>query len=183
MTKLGIVPPSSRALASAFIPERSTPEGLQAWREAVTKHRSMSTKELDDIPKFLQLWVDRALRQELVAGELVKLALEAGLFTYTLRRSTFGVRCARFSELLGRIVLVQGEHGIVPGYRFARTGMRCRDARWVMEPVGTAKERVEAKERAVREREAAREAEMRQERARRAAKPLRGSRLMKGEKE
>jgi hypothetical protein len=168
------VPPATRALASAFVPARRTSEGIAAWRIAISKHRAASTKDMEDIPIFLQLWIEQLLGKGLSAGDLVRLALSSGLFAYTLRQSTFKVRSARLAELLGRIALVQGEQGIVPGFRFARMGLRQKDNQWQMDPVGVHQKLVATKNRVAERQEATQERELKRAR-RQPAKRSRGS--------
>lgn len=127
---LRIPPPAGKALFAAFAP--ATPQAIAAWRKAVLSHRDAAAKDVDDLPKFVALWAERHLDEEVAVADLARMAIKAGLFPHLLRRTVFSVRCTRLGEFLARVVLVQGHDGIVPGLRFVRTDPETRTRRWVM---------------------------------------------------
>ncbi len=121
MTRDRPILPAPPGPGAVFAPSAA---GLLAWRKAIRSTRAAQVAELPDVPRFLLLWVEARPGEELQSGELARIAIDAGLLPYTLRPCRyFRTRCSRLSELLGRLVLAQGE-GIAPGVRFARGARR-----------------------------------------------------------
>ncbi len=138
------MPPSQRDVNTAFVP--SSREGLKAWRKAIVEHRQASARDLDGVVPFLTYWLEHHRGEEISTTDLTKLCLREGFFPYVLRKSIFGTRCTRLAEFLGRLALVQGDDGILPGVRFSRSELdrATRSRKWIIDAAGVLRGRVKA---------------------------------------